>query len=113
MRDLDDMACELARRGRVVRLEPGCSGSGAPGGHLVVTRPCSSKWEFLVVRPRRHKVRVRVRTGQELEPLGTVTDVDELNELLRREIRGGGRPGGLGALGCDSRPRYQRPAAWL
>jgi hypothetical protein len=91
LQDLDDMACELARRGWVVRLEPECSAPDAPGGHLVVTRPFSSESEFVVVRPRRHEIHVRVRTGRELELLGTVTDVDELHEVLRRGIRGGGR----------------------
>jgi hypothetical protein len=89
LRDLDDMACELARRGWVVRLEPGCSAPGAPGSHLVVTRPFSSTSEFLVVRPRRHEIHVRVRTGPESELLGTVMDVDELHDLLRRGIRRG------------------------
>jgi hypothetical protein len=91
LQDLDDMACELARRGWVVRLEPGCSAPDAPGGHLVVTRPFSSESEFVLVRPRRHEVQVRVRAGREWELLGTVTDVDELHDVLRREIKRGGR----------------------
>jgi hypothetical protein len=113
LQELDDMGCELARRGWVVRLEPGCWAPDSPGGHLVVTRPFSSESEFVVVHPRRHEIQVRVRTGRGWELLGTVTDVDELHDVLRCGLSRGGRLRVQRGLGCDNGRRYQRPDSWL
>jgi hypothetical protein len=86
-RELDDMARQLAGWGWVVRFELHSFAPGAPGGHLVLTRPLSSKSEYVVVRPRRHEIHLWIRTGDDTWPLGTVLDVDEVHDLLRREIR--------------------------
>jgi hypothetical protein len=85
-RELDDMARELAGWGWIVRFELHSFAPGAPGGHLVLTRPFSSKAEYVVVRPRRHEIHVWIRTGEDTWPLGTVLDVEEAHQLLRREI---------------------------
>jgi hypothetical protein len=91
-RDLDDIARELAGWGWVVRFELHPFAAGARGGHLVLTRPLSSKAEFVVARPRRHAIDVWIRSSDDTWPLGTVLDVDEVHDLLRRETRACGSP---------------------
>jgi hypothetical protein len=90
LRDLDDVARELAAWGWVVRFEPSPVAAGGPGGHLVLTRPLSSKAAYVVARPRRHEFRVWVRAGDDTWPLGTVPDAGELADLLRRDLRASG-----------------------
>jgi hypothetical protein len=90
---LDDLAREMAGRGWVVRFEPHSFAPGAPGGHLVLTRPLSSAAEYVVVRPRPHELHVWVRTGDVTRPLGTRVDVEDVHDLLRREVRAPGHPG--------------------
>jgi hypothetical protein len=93
LRQLDDLARELTGWGWRVRFESHSFATGAPGGHLVLTRPLASAAEYVVARPRRHEVHVWVRSGDEIWPLGTVVDVDEVHDLLRRWIRtAGSRP---------------------
>ena len=54
---------ELTGWGWVVRFEPHSFAPGAPGGHLVLTRPLASAAEYVVARPRRHELHVWVRSG--------------------------------------------------
>jgi hypothetical protein len=85
--DLDHMGRELSGRGWVVRFEPHAFAPGTRAGHLVLTRPRLSTAELIVACPRRHELRVWVRTGQGTWSLGTVADVDEVSDLLRRHVR--------------------------
>jgi hypothetical protein len=99
--DLDDLARDLAGRGWVVRLELHCFAPGARAGHLVLTRPRSSAAEHVVALPRRHEIHVWTRTGGVTRPLGTVSGVDEVHELLRRESRSSGAAGTSRVPGAD------------
>jgi hypothetical protein len=82
------MARELAGWGWVVRFELHPVAPGALGGHLVLRRPLAGKAEYVVARPRRREIHVWIRTGDDTWPLGAALDVDEVHDLLRREIRG-------------------------
>jgi hypothetical protein len=92
LRQLDGLARELTGWGWCVRFESYSFAPGARGGHLVLTRPLASAAEYVVARPRRHEVHVWVRSGDAVGRLGTVVDVDEVHDLLRREIRAAGYP---------------------
>ena len=86
--DLDHVAQELSGRGWIVRFEPHAFAPGARAGHLVLTRPRSSAAELIVACPRRHEIHIWVRTDDDTWSLGTVSDVDEVSDLLRLHFRG-------------------------
>ena len=85
--ELDHLARQLSGRGWVVRFEPHAFAPGARAGHLVLTRPLFSTAELVVACPRRHELHVWVRTGGDTWSLGTVSDVDDICDLLRRHVR--------------------------
>ena len=90
LHEWDDLARELTGWGWRVRFESHSFAASAPGGHLVLTRPLASAAEYVVARPRHHEMHVWVRSGAAVRRLGTVMDVDEVHDLLRREIRAAG-----------------------
>jgi hypothetical protein len=104
-RALDDLARELAHAGWVVRFQREPVAPGEPRGHLAVTRPVASTAEYVIARHVRHRIQVWVRTGDGIRSLGTVPDVDEVADLLRREIRASGRAQGSRSTGEKAFPR--------
>jgi len=92
-RELDDLARELTGWGWSVRFESHAFAPGVPGGHLVLTRHLAGAAQYVVACPHRHQVYVWARSGGATWPLGTVVDVDEVHDLVRREIRAAGTPG--------------------
>ena len=113
--ELDHMGRELSGRGWVVRFEPHAFAPGTRAGHLVLTRPLFSTAELIVACPRRHELHVWVRAGQDTWSLGTVADVDEVSDLLRRHVRvphpaPKGRGGGVPAAAALQRPAHRVPA---
>ncbi len=103
-RELDDLARELTGWGWIVRFEPRSFAPGVPGGHLVLARHLPGAPQYVVACARHHAVHVWARGGGRTRPLGTAVDVDEVHDLVRRDLRA------LGALGRVPVAR-QAPAA--
>jgi hypothetical protein len=93
------MARELAHAGWIVRFQREPVVPGVPRGHLAVTRPLASTAEYLMARHAGHRIQVWIRTGDDMRPLGTAVDVEEVVHLLRREIRASGRAEGSRSTG--------------